>query len=143
MNQLNREAPDPRILASSACDIVSRIAAGEWSSRQVTETFITQVELVNPHLNALVVSRFDEARQEAVAADRARDQGAELGPLHGLPMTVKECFHLAGSSTTIGLTTRVNRPRDEDGVFVRRIREAGAIILGKTNVPQLILWLES
>lgn len=143
MSQPKRETPDHQILTTSACDIVSRIAAGEWSSRQVTEAFIAQVESVNPYLNALVVSRFDEAREEASAADQARDQGAELGPLHGLPMTVKECFHLAGSSTTIGLTTRVNRPRDEDGVFVRRIREAGAIILGKTNVPQLMLWHES
>ena len=137
------ENPDAGILSSSAGQIVSRIASGEWSSLQVTETFIRQIELVNPHLNALVVSRFDEARREAQAADQARNQGAELGPLHGLPMTVKESFHVAGTAVTIGLTARAHQSHQQDGVHVRRLRQAGAIILGKTNVSQLMLWHES
>ena len=143
MSQSKIDESDIQILEASATTIVARIAAGEWSSRQVTEAFIQQIERVDPHINAVVVPRFDEARHEAEVADQARDAGGALGPLHGLPMTIKECFHLAGTATTIGLPSRSNRIVQDDGVLVRRLREAGAVILGKTNVPQLMLWHES
>ncbi|MFP6670496.1 MAG: amidase family protein [Pirellulaceae bacterium] len=143
MTRLNPESSELPILQASAGQLVDRITSGEWSSLQVTETFIRQLERINPHLNALVVPRFAEARQAAEQADQARDQGITLGPLHGLPVTIKECFHLAGSPTTIGLTTRGQQVQQEDGLLVRRLRQAGAVVLGKTNVPQLMLWHES
>ncbi|MCA9206718.1 MAG: amidase [Planctomycetales bacterium] len=98
--------------------------------------------MANDSLNALVVPLFERARAEAVEADRRRERGERLGLLHGVPVTVKECFHVAGTPSTIGLT-HCREPLDEDGVLVRRLRAAGAIIIGKTNVPQLMLWHES
>ena len=143
MTRLNPESSDLAVLQASAGQLVERISSGEWSSSQVTEAFICQLERINPHLNALVVPRFEEAREAAAQADQARDRGISLGPLHGLPVTIKECFHLAGSPTTLGLTARGQEVQEQDGLLVRRLKEAGAVVLGKTNVPQLMLWHES
>ena len=142
MNRAISADPDTEILRASAGQIVECIASGKWSSLEVTETFIRQIESVSPDINALVVSRFEQARCEAAAADQACSEGAVLGPLHGLPMTVKECFHVAGTAATLGLTARAGQLHQQDGIHVRRLRQAGAIILGKTNVPQLMLWHE-
>lgn len=143
MTRRNPESAELAVLQASAGQLVERISSGEWSSSQVTEAFICQLERINPHLNALVVPRFEEARLAARQADQARDQGITLGPLHGLPVTIKECFHLAGSPTTLGLTARAQEVQEQDGLLVRRLKKAGAVILGKTNVPQLMLWHES
>ncbi len=137
------ENPEHAVLQASASELVQRIGSGEWSSLEVTEAFIRQLERINPHLNALVVPCFEQARKAAGEADQARDQGVSLGPLHGLPVTIKECFHLAGTATTLGLTSRREQVYDQDGVLVRRLKGAGAVVLGKTNVPQLMLWHES
>jgi len=96
---------------------------------------------VNPALNAVVVTRFDEARAEADAADRAMRDDRLRGPLHGVPITIKEQFALAGMPTTIGVAKE--EPDARDGPLVARLRAAGAIVLGKTNVPQLLLYNES
>ena len=89
MTRLNPESSELPILQASAGQLVDRITSGEWSSLQVTETFIRQLERINPHLNALVVPSFSEAREAEEQADQARDQGITLGPLHVLPVTIK------------------------------------------------------
>jgi fatty acid amide hydrolase len=128
----------------SASEIARRIARRELSSREVTEAFIGRIREVNPRLNAVVVPRFETALQEAAAADQRQAQGEPLGPLHGVPITIKECFHLAGTPSTIGLDSATFRqPQDKDGIAVSRLRKAGAIVLGKTNLPQLMIWHES
>jgi fatty acid amide hydrolase len=120
----------------------------------VTRAFFDRIQVVNPRLNALVLPRFDEALAEAAALDQdlARDKAAvgqassnaQNRPLLGVPITLKECFHLAGTPSTIGLTNAEHRRTIEtDGILVARLRRAGAIVLGKTNVPQLMIWHES
>ncbi|MBW8885194.1 MAG: amidase, partial [Planctomycetia bacterium] len=91
-----------------------------------------------------IASLFEHALQEAAAADDRQSRGEPLGPLHGVPITVKECFYVAGTPSTIGLTSPQFRQLiDKDGLSVARMRRAGAIVLGKTNLPQLMIWHES
>jgi fatty acid amide hydrolase len=125
-----------------AAEIARRIAGREISSREVVAAFIERIEAVDGKLNAVVVRRFDDARREAAAADERIARGEPIGPLHGVPITVKECFHVAGTQATIGLTTRRDELSAEDGLLIGRLKRAGAIILGKTNVPQLMTWYE-
>jgi len=128
----------------SAAEIARRIAAREISAAEVTRAFIARIEAVNPRLNAVVVPLFDEALDEARAADIRQVRGEILGPLHGVPITVKECFYVAGTPSCIGLESADRRkPLKHDGILVRRLRRAGAIVLGKTNIPQLMIWHEA
>jgi fatty acid amide hydrolase len=126
----------------SAAEIARRIASREVSSREVVQAFIERIEVVNPAINAVVVKRFDEALAEAAAADERLARGEPIGLLHGVPVTVKECFHVAGTPATIGLHRRRNDISPSDGLLVGRLKRAGAIIVGKTNVPQLMTWFE-
>jgi fatty acid amide hydrolase len=131
------------ITRTSATAIAERVTRGEISAAEVTDAHIRRIEAVNPQLNAVIVERFAEARAEAEALDQARREGRPLGPLAGVPMTVKETFHLAGTSVTMGVPG-LARPVDrEDSPLVARLKAAGAIILGKTNVPQLMLMHET
>jgi fatty acid amide hydrolase len=127
----------------SAAEIARRIAQGELSAVEVVQAYLERIRDVNPRLNAIVVPRFDEALREAEQADARRRRGDSLGPLHGVPITVKECFHLAGTPACIGLAARKDKLSEHDGLLVRRLRRAGAIILGKTNIPQMMIWHES
>src|SRR5262245_25837300 len=114
-----------------AAELASRVASGVLSAREVVEAHLRRITLVNPRLNALVVPLLDQARAAARAADATRDQGRALGPLHGVPVTVKEMFDVAGTATTAGLDGRADRARG-DSPLIRRLRRAGAIVLGKT-----------
>ena len=130
-------------LGSGAQDIAERIQTGDLSSQEVVEEHIRRIEDVNPRLNALVVPLFDRALDEATAADAARARGEPLGPMHGVPITIKEQFLVAGTPTTAGLPSRTGHRAATDGPLVGRLRQAGAIILGKTNVSQLMIYHES
>jgi fatty acid amide hydrolase len=128
----------------SAAEIARRIARREISATDVTRAFIARIEAVNPRLNAVVVPLFEQALRDAAAADEHQARGELLGSLHGVPITVKECFFVAGTPSTIGLTSPQYRQAiDKDGLSVARMRRAGAIVLGKTNLPQLMIWHES
>ncbi len=127
----------------SAGDLARAIAAGQTTSRAATEAFIGCIEGVNPALNAVVVPLFDSARADADAADAAVARGDALGPLHGVPMTIKEQFPLRGTPSTLGIEGRAERRDDQDCLLVARLRAAGAVFLGKTNVPQLLIYNES
>jgi fatty acid amide hydrolase 2 len=111
----------------------------------MVDACIAEVERVNPVLNAVVATRFDEARQEAELADQrlAHEDAASLPPLHGVPCTIKECFALVGMPQTSGLPARVGFRPDEDATAVARLRAAGAIPVGVTNVSELCMWMES
>jgi Asp-tRNA(Asn)/Glu-tRNA(Gln) amidotransferase A subunit family amidase len=125
----------------SASELARRIVAGRLSSQEVVEAHIRHIEAVNPRLNAVVVPLFEQARAEADHADRLREQGTLLGPLHGVPVTLKEQFMVSGTPTTVGLMSHRSRLMEQEGPMVKRLRQAGAIILGKTNVSQLLLSL--
>lgn len=127
----------------SASELAAAIASGHVSAVEAVEAHIARIEQVNPALNAVVVKRYDEARAEAQSADAARAEGKSLGPLHGVPITVKECLDLSGTPSTFGLPSRLSARATADDHYVARMRAAGAIILGKTNDSQLLLYVES
>lgn len=127
----------------SASELARRVRAGDVTSRALVEASIAQVRRVNPRVNALVADRFDAALAEADAADAAVARGGDLPPFHGVPCTVKETFALAGMPNTAGLVSRVGQPAAEDAITVRRLRAAGAIPIGVTNVSELAMWFES
>jgi fatty acid amide hydrolase len=126
-----------------AAELARLIASGAVSSREVVAARIARIAAVNPKLNAVVAPRFEEALAEAAAADAAQARGESRGPLHGVPVTLKECFDLAGTPSTFGLPQRATHRATADDPYVVRLRRAGAIVLGKTNVPQLLLYIES
>jgi fatty acid amide hydrolase len=125
----------------SALQIAQAIAAGELSAVETVEAHIARIESVNPRLNAVVVPLFEDARSRARQADRTPSD--QRGPLHGVPVTVKECFDVAGTASTVGLKARASHRAETDAPLVERLRQAGAILLGKTNVAQLLMYVES
>jgi fatty acid amide hydrolase len=126
-----------------ACELADLIRRGDISSREVVEQHIARVEAVDRRLNALVVPLFAEAREEATAADAAVARRDVLGPLHGIPMTIKESFLVRGAPSTWGIPSRRTHRAASDGPLVARLRAAGAIFLGVTNVPQFLFAHES
>ncbi len=82
-----------------------------------------------------VVDLAESARKAAIEIDRARSRGEKLPPLAGVPVTIKECFDLAGTASTFGLTTRQHEIEGKDDPYVAALRAAGAIPIAKTNVP--------
>ena len=136
--------PDPASLTSlSASEIARCVASGDISAAEVVDAHIQRIEEIDGQLNAVVIRRFDEARAAAAAADDARRRGDRLGPLHGVPITIKEQLQVAGTQTTLGLSHRVGRIEPTDGPLVDSLRRAGAIVLGKTNVGQTLMYHES
>ena len=116
------------ITAMGAAEIARRIAAGDLSCGQVVEAHIQSIELVNPRLGALAVPLFERARDEALAADVARDRGVPLGRLHGVPFTVKEFFAAAGTATMLGIPGWSGRVASADSPSIlRTFRVPGAI----------------
>ena len=123
------------IAYKSAIDLVADIKAGAISSRELTEHYIDRIERYDAAVNAVVVRDFERALEAADAADAALARGEDLGPLHGLPMTVKEAYNVTGLPTTWGIPMFADNVATSDAAYVLRLREAGAHLLGKTNVP--------
>src|SRR5947209_19603055 len=107
----------------SAVQLAAQIVDGSISAVEAVEAHIARIEAVNPALNAVVVKRYDEARAEAREADRRRAAGERLGALHGLPITVKECFGLRGTPATFGLAARARESAVRDDAYVTRLRD--------------------
>jgi fatty acid amide hydrolase 2 len=129
----------------SAVRMAERIRAGELSSRGVVEHHIEAIRRVNPRINAVVADRFDAAIAEADAADVLRARAPELcgAPFFGVPCTIKESISLAGMPNSSGLVARARERARRDATAVERLRRAGAIALGVTNVSELCMWMES
>src|SRR5262245_17814704 len=120
---------------ATATELARRIRDREVSSVEVTEAFLTRIAAHNTKLNA-IVQLFDfEARLRAKEADEALARGQIWGPLHGVPVTIKEMFLIADTPSTLNSKRLKNFIASEDGVLVKRVRSAGAVILGKTNIP--------
>ena len=135
---------DPaRLTQFGAVELARSIAAGDVSAREVVDAHIERIEEVDGALNAVVIRRFDAARAEADAADGARRGGATLGPLHGVPVTIKDQFHVAGLPTVLGTPRLRGNVASDDGPTVAAWRRAGAIVLGKGNVPQMLSAVET
>src|SRR5829696_5263404 len=136
--QRRKKMMQETLLFRSATDTAQTVCRKEISSRELTEILLAQIEAVNPTLNAVVELRREAALQEAVAADEAIARGDDAGPLHGVPMTIKDSFNVAGLHTTWGDPTFEDFVADSDATVARRLRQAGAIIVGKTNVAFML-----
>lgn len=119
----------------SATELAGRIARRTVSSLEATRACIARIEALDGDINAVPVRTFDRALADAAAADAAVERGERLGPLHGVPMTIKESYVMADTPTTWGIESYANNVSKTDGLAVRRFRAAGAVFLGKTNVP--------
>jgi len=135
---------DP-LVRMSALELARRIRQRELGVVEVAAAHIARIEAVNPLLNAVVGARFEQALCEARAAEAqlARTPVGELPPLFGVPCTIKEFYGVTGMSQTGGLWRRRGEVAEQDAVVVERLRAAGAIVLGVTNVPEGGLWLET
>ena len=126
--------------ARTALATAAAVRAGETTALAECDAAIARIEARDAALNAVVVRDFDRARAAARAFD---DNGDKTLPLAGVPMTIKESFDVAGLPTTFGFEEHRNHIAVEDAVIVRRLEAAGAIILGKTNVPPALGDLQS
>ena len=127
------------ICFQSATSLAKAIRTKRLSSEEVVRAFIARIEKVNPIINAVCQLASESALRAAAEADKALAGGKSLGPLHGVPFTVKDSFDTAGIITTAGTTGWEGRFPTEDAIVVRRLKQAGAIVLGKTNTPELTL----
>ena len=124
---------------SSASEIGKAIASREVSAKEAVEASIERINEVNPSINAVVQDCFDRALGEADVLDSEISQGKNRGPLHGVPMTLKDSLDTEGVVTTWATLGRKKYVPDSDATLVSRLRQAGAILLGKTNTPELTL----
>src|ERR1700732_4187287 len=131
------------ITSRSASELAGAIRSKKLSSKAIVEAHLEQIAKVNPKLNAIVQLTADSARKEADEADAALARGEIKGPLHGVPVTIKDTLETTGVICTGGTKGRANFVPKADATAVARLRAAGAIILGKTNVPELAGALET
>ena len=123
----------------SACEIARAVREREISALGVVELHLRRIEEVNPELNAVVTLSAERAMDEARTADTRQAKGGSLGALHGVPVTIKDSIETAGILTTGGTEGLADHVPERDAPVVARLREAGAIVLGKTNTPELTL----
>lgn len=128
---------DTELCYTDAVTLVARLRDGELSARELMQAFLARIDALNPAVNA-ICTRVPDATLLAAAdvADAARSGGAEPGPLHGLPVAVKDLALTRGIRTTFGSLILADNVPAEDQIFVERLRRAGAILVGKTNVPE-------
>jgi Asp-tRNA(Asn)/Glu-tRNA(Gln) amidotransferase A subunit family amidase len=127
------------LIFNSATKLAEMIRTKQVSPVEVVEAHIQRIEEANPKLNAFVTTTFDRATEEARAAERRIVRGERVGPLHGVPVSVKDTFETAGVRTVAGSRLLESNVPDRDAPVVARLRQAGAIVLGKTNVPEFAM----
>ncbi|NER08862.1 MAG: amidase [Okeania sp. SIO3C4] len=120
-----------------AHQLAERIADGRLTSTKLVDIYLARIARFNPDLNAIVTLDAEGARARAMEADAAIQNGVLWGPLHGVPITIKDNYAVANMRATAGYAPYAEMVPQEDAEIVRRLREAGAIILGKTNMPAL------
>jgi amidase len=126
---------DLDIATATATELIPALKAREISSRELLADLTERAQQLNPALNAIVAWDLDRATEAALAADAATASGQATGPLHGLPMTVKDVWETQGLVTTSGALPLARYVPESDAIAVGRLKEAGAIIFGKTNTP--------
>ncbi len=118
--------------------MAEKIRSRELSPVELVDAHLAHIEKHNPDLNAFILVLADEARESAKEAERRLMAGGEIGPLHGVPVTIKDSFDMAGLPTTCGSRFFRDLRAANDATAVRRLRQAGAIPLGKTNCPEFL-----
>jgi Asp-tRNA(Asn)/Glu-tRNA(Gln) amidotransferase A subunit family amidase len=117
-------------------DLSARLAARELSSAEAVSAALTRLDRLEGKLNAFITVRNEQAHAEAKKADDEIVRGQYRGPLHGVPVTIKDMFETAGTRTTGGSKILQDWIPDTDAALVARLRAAGAIIIGKTNLDE-------
>ncbi len=130
------------LITKSATELVAMMRSREVSPVEVVDAHLRAIERFNPAINAIVTIP-EDLRGRAVEAENAIMQGSGLGSLHGLPITIKDTIDTAGLRTTSGSRVRAQHIPKQDAVAVARLKAAGAIVLGKTNVPEMAIPYES
>ena len=128
---------------ASAGELARKIKAREIGCAELLALYLDRVERINPDLNAIIVQISDQATERAKAADEALARGEDWGPLHGVPMTVKESYDVAGTPTTWGAPHLRDNVAAKDALAVSRLKNAGAVVFGKTNVPLMLADFQS
>src|SRR5262245_31710624 len=126
--------PAEELAFCTASTLVEALRRREISSRDLLEVYLERVERLDAPINSVVTLDVDGARAAAAAADEAFARGDGLGPLHGLPMTIKDCWDVAGVRTTVGDPDFANHRPVTDAPLVERLRASGAVMFGRTNV---------
>lgn len=124
------------LIYNSATTLAQAIRTKKVSAVEIVRACLSRIEAVNPHLNAVVQVTAETALAQARDADAALARGEVWGPLHGVPMTIKDSFDTAGVISTWGTTGRRGFIPNKDATIVARLKAAGAILLGKTNTPE-------
>lgn len=120
----------------SACDIADSIKKGDLTSQEITEIIIERIEKINPILNAYCTPTFDLAREMAKEADKRVKTGVDIPLLNGIPTSIKDLIMIKGIRTTFGSKLYEDFIPEEDEVVIKRLKNAGCVILGKTNTPE-------
>jgi amidase len=123
---------------ASATRLSEEIRDRRIGCAELLDFYLARAERHNPALNTIVVWQIEQARERAHAADAALARGERWGPLHGIPMTVKESFNVAGLPTTFGNPIWKDNIATENAFLIKRLLQAGAIVFGKTNVPHML-----
>jgi Asp-tRNA(Asn)/Glu-tRNA(Gln) amidotransferase A subunit family amidase len=131
------------LVKKSVTEMARAVREREVSPVELVEAHVERAEAVNPAINAIVLPRFEEALEEARAAERAVSNGSDLGPLHGVPYTAKECIEVAGMPCCDASRIFEGNISTQDAVVVESLRDAGAILLGKTNIPEFAFHYDS
>ncbi len=131
------------LVKRSAAWMARAVGAREVSAAELLEAHAERIGARNPEINAIVVSRLDRAREDANAADLAVVRGDRLGALHGVPFTAKEVIAVAGLPCTNGSLLLAGRVAARDAEVIRRMRAAGAILVGKTNLSEFSAFWDS
>jgi amidase len=126
---------------ASAVEVAAGIREKRFSCSEVMVSVVDRIRALNPNLNAIVIDLTDQALADAAAADRALESGVEPGPLFGVPVTIKVNVDQKGHATTNGLPAFANVIAPDDAPVVRNLRSAGAIIVGRTNTPEVSMRL--
>jgi aspartyl-tRNA(Asn)/glutamyl-tRNA(Gln) amidotransferase subunit A len=131
------------IYYQDATALAALIRTRQLSSREVVQTHLDRISAVNPQINAVVTLIAEDALKGADIADKAIADGAVLGPLHGIPFSIKDSLDTAGVLTQRGSKLFAGNLPDRDATAVARFKAAGAIPLMKTNLPEFSFWTES
>lgn len=121
----------------TATELLAELRAKRISSTDLLEHYLDRIDRHNPQVNAVVTLDTDRAREQAARADEAFARGEDLGPFHGLPITIKDALETEGLRTTCGAEFLADHVPAQDALAVKRLRDAGAVIFGKTNTPTL------
>jgi amidase len=131
--------PTPELISKSATELAHLIREKQVSAREIVEAYLKQIEAVNSSINAVVMLCADRARAEAKTADEKLARGELMGPLHGVPFTIKDSLETEGVISTAGSLGLKSFVPSRDATAVARLRKAGGILLGKTNTPEFTL----